>query len=79
MDWMPIHEHQSDSLAYLVTAKNRYGAWRGAVSAFMDATGVWRVLGSRGGMTPLSFSPTYFMLLPSPPKPNQPISNNRSS
>lgn len=67
--WRPTTEHQCDSLAYLVTAKNKYGAWREPISAFMDATGVWRVLGSRDGMTRLSFSPTYFMDLP--PKPGE--------
>lgn len=68
--WRPITEHQSDSMAYLVTAKNKYGAWREPISAFMDAAGGWRLLGSKDGMTRLSFSPTYFMDLPPMPGEN---------
>jgi hypothetical protein len=68
-EWQPIAEYDvKHCMAVLVTAKNRYGAWREPISAFNDATEVWRVLGSRGGMTPLSFTPTMFMPIPERPK-----------
>lgn len=68
-EWLSIEKYDLRwSTAVLVTAKNKYGAWREPVSAFNDATEVWRVLGSRGGMTPLSFNPTRFMPMPERPK-----------
>lgn len=39
-----------------------------ATTAFLDATNVWRVFRSEGGMTPLPFEPTHFMPLPEPPR-----------
>lgn len=39
-------------------------------TAFLDATGVWRVYRSEGGMTPLPFTPSHWMPLPAPPAEN---------
>jgi len=36
-------------------------------TGFNDATGVWRVFRSEGGMEPLPFVPTHYMPLPAPP------------
>lgn len=65
MEWQTIDK--AGYSAYLVTAKNRYGCFREPISAFKDATDVWRILGTRGGMTRLSFNPTHFSPLPEPP------------
>lgn len=39
----------------------------GPATAFKDVTGVWRVYLSCGGMDPLPFEPTHYMLRPDPP------------
>lgn len=69
MKWLPIEAYDTKwCTAVLVTAKNRYGAWREPISAFNDATEVWRILGTKGGMIRLPFTPTRWMPLPPPPE-----------
>lgn len=63
--WQPIET--AGYAGALVTARNRHGAFREPISAFKDATDVWRILGSRGGMTQVSFNPTHWRPLPTPP------------
>jgi len=45
-------------------------AWRKGevpVSAYVDATGVMRIIGTRNNYTKLDFMPTHWMPLPEPP------------
>lgn len=66
--WHPIESYDTKwCTAVLVTAKNRYGAWREPISAFNDATEVWCILGTKDGMTRLGFAPTRWMPLPPTP------------
>lgn len=60
--WRPIATH-SDHFGVLVSrTPDKY--IYGPLAAFVDVTGVWRVLGSEGGMTELPFEPTHWMPLP---------------
>lgn len=68
-DWQHVDTYDvQHSMPALVTAKNHYGAYREPISAFMDVTGIWRVLGSKGGMTKVPFAPTMWTALPKPPE-----------
>jgi hypothetical protein len=60
--WRPIETH-SDHFGVLVSrTPDKY--IYGPLAAFLDVTGVWRVLGSEGGMTELPFEPTHWQPLP---------------
>ena len=54
-------------LPVLVSRPDGDGLRYTPTTAFNDATGVWRVFRSEGGMQPLPFVPTHFMPLPPPP------------
>lgn len=66
--WRPIAEYEGCGPALVSTMPNsRRELFSEPVSAFMDVTGVWRCLGSIGGMAELSRQPTHFRPLPTPP------------
>jgi hypothetical protein len=65
-EWRPINTH-NDHLGVLVSRPSDRVMY-GPHAAFKDATGVWRILGSVGGMTKLRFEPTHWMPLPEPPQ-----------
>jgi hypothetical protein len=60
-EWQPIETH-NNCLGVFVCAPKR-----DAMAAYRDATGVWRVLGSKHNYTKLPFKPTHWMPLPAPP------------
>jgi hypothetical protein len=65
--WKGIESYLGHKAA-LVGAWNGYGVFvTGA--AFLDATGVWRVLHSEGGMSEMPFEPTHWLPLPAAPTP----------
>ncbi len=68
--WLPIETHLGHCAAVLV-CRETPTEQRRATSAFMDATGVWRLYNSEGGMTPLPFDPTHWQPLPAPPRADQ--------
>ena len=66
--WRPIAEYEGCGPALVSTAPHsRRELFSEPVSAFRDVTGVWRCLGSIGGMAELSCQPTHFRPLPTPP------------
>lgn len=66
--WRPIAEYEGCGPALVSTMPNsRRELFSEPVSAFRDVTGVWRCLGSIGGMAELSRQPTHFRPLPTPP------------
>ena len=67
-EWRDISEHSGHAPVMVSTKpSNPNCLFSEPVSAFVDATGVWRCLGSVGGMAPLSRKPTHFRPLPSAP------------
>ena len=64
--WQPIETHSGCAAVLVSRPTTEREAWS-ATSAFMDATNVWRVFRSKGGMTPLPFKPTHWQPLPFPP------------
>lgn len=67
-EWREISEHSGHAPVMVSTKpSNPNCLFSEPVSAFVDATGVWRCLGSVGGMAPLSRKPTHFRPLPSAP------------
>lgn len=63
--WRPISE-VADGFVYLVSRPDdRY--YYEPTTAFIDATGKWRVFRSEGGCDPLPFEPTHYMKLPKRP------------
>jgi hypothetical protein len=65
--WQPIETHDGDSLPVVVGRANERNRFYYPLSAFLDVTGVWRVLCSPGGNTPVPYEPTHFQPLPQPP------------
>jgi len=70
--WQPIETHDGDSLPVVVGRANEKNRFYYPLSAFVDVTGVWRVLCSPGGNTPVPYEPTHFQ-----PSPNPPITRER--
>ena len=64
--WRPIESHGGDCLPILV-GRARPARGSSVLAAFMDATGVWRVLGSYAGMDVLPYEPSHWMPLPPAP------------
>jgi len=67
--WRPIEDDFPHS-PVLLSRPDGDGQRYTPTTGFNDATGVWRVFRSEGGMEPLPFVPTHFMPLPSPPEAN---------
>lgn len=66
--WRPIAEYEGCGPALVSSApESRRELFSEPVSAFRDVTGVWRCLGSIGGMAELARQPTHFRPLPTPP------------
>lgn len=59
--WEPIDTYKG-CLGALVSAKGQY-----TMSAYRDAAGIWRVLGSKDNYTRLPYKPTHWTPLPPPP------------
>jgi hypothetical protein len=67
-EWRPIETYTACRPVLVGRRADKY--LYGPLEAFMDVTGVWRVLGSEGGMTPVPFEPDVWMPLPAPPEAN---------
>jgi hypothetical protein len=63
--WLPIEQH-TGAFPVLVSRPTDREVYK-PTTAFVDATGVWRVFRSEGGNTPLPFVPTHYQELPAPP------------
>ena len=66
LEWRPIENYEGHG-AVLVSRPTTAREAFSATTAFFDATNVWRVFRSKGGMTPLPFKPTHWMPLPEAP------------
>jgi hypothetical protein len=66
LEWRPIESYEGHG-AVLVSRPTTAREAFSATTAFFDATNVWRVFRSKGGMTPLPFKPTHWMPLPEAP------------
>lgn len=65
-EWLPIEKYSGHSVVLVSRQDGEF--FYTPTTAFLDATGVWRVFRSKGGMTPLDFEPTDFQYLPATPK-----------
>ncbi len=66
-EWQSIETYDSHR-PVLVAIRKTSAISQTPAAVFKDVTGVWRVLYSEGGMTPLTFEPTHWQRLPEPPK-----------
>lgn len=65
--WTPIDENIGHLVVLVTRETTKYDRFT-PTTAFKDATGVWRVFNSVGGMTRLPFDPTLYMDVIEPPK-----------
>lgn len=63
--WSPISDYCDHGVVIVSRPDDKL--YYEPTTAFLDATGVWRVFRSEGGSARLPFEPTHFM--PTPPRP----------